>query len=192
MIGANRTVRILVASGVSLMMGGCASWTAERQAAHDSANERTEMIGRTVETLSGASRTVTTDSRVDEQGKPFVRETVTTTPGNRQLISIGFTLEPGAEIAFANRGTGAATVEIGVAEPVASMTNAYNDSLEHAAVSPDELMRTFAPEVMRTMTSLSVAGFGTWGIIEIQKNNKPTIVEQPPAQIIEVPTPLNP
>mgnify|MGYP000049286281 CR=1 FL=1 len=180
--------RFLVASSLAtafVFLSGCASWQAERQAAHDSANERTQMIGRTVETLSGATRTVTTDTLVDDQDKPFVRETVTTTPGDRKLVSVGFTLEPGASLEFRNNGTGSALVEIGIGEPVASMVNALNDALMHAEVSPDELMRTFAPKVMDTLETLGIGVGGAWAVTEFSKNNQPTIVEQPPPLVIQ-------
>ncbi|MEM0964803.1 MAG: hypothetical protein AAGJ81_01460 [Verrucomicrobiota bacterium] len=182
-----RLLSVFVASGVSLMMTGCASWQAERQAAHDSAIERTEIIGDTVETLSGATRTVTTDSLIDDQGKPFSRETVTTTPGDRQLVSVGFSLEPGASIEFRNNGTASASMQIEVGEPVASMTNAFNDTLDHAETAKDSVMETAVPAATDAVQTVVVTSVGAVAGIEIAKNARPEVVS-PEVVEVEVPS----
>ena len=182
--------RIVLLGTAALALGGCAAWQSEREAAHRSASDRAAIFADAATALAGGSTTSTTTTRIGPDGRPIVTEETRTTPGDRKLVDLSVELQPGAQLSFANTGSAPATLQVGVAEPAATLVNSLSDLMDNAAVSRDELMASAFPSALGAAETLALGGLNIWGATQIARDNDPTIVNQPEPLVVEEPVPI--
>ena len=183
-------VRIVMLGTAALALGGCAAWQSEREAAHRSASERAAIFAGAATSLAGGTTATTTTTQMGPDGQPIVTEETTTEPGDRQLVDFSVELQPGAQLAITNSGSAPAILQVGVAEPAASLVNSLAALMDQAGVSRDALMADAFPAAVGAAESLTLGGLGIWGAAEMSRNNQPTIVNQPAPLVVDQPEPL--
>ena len=172
-----------------LFLSGCQAWKEERVAAYETSVTRAEQLNTTARTLSGASTKETTTTSMGKDGRPVIQTVTNITPGTRNLVSVGLSLEPGAKLELVNTGTGVASLSVDIAEPAASMMNATSDMMRSVSIPRDTLMEDTIPAAVNGAVAVSALGGAIYGTSQIVKNAKqdPVIVNQPPPVIVEQP-----